>query len=52
MSQYDLAKAIGCTVQSVSNWESGRNQPSLRLLQQMYDALGVRASFERSGGGS
>ena len=36
-SQQDLAKAIGVSRQTISNWENGREEPKLKLSQ--YKAL-------------
>ncbi len=37
----DVAGLIGCTRQAVSNWESGRREPSGRFLQAYTEALQV-----------
>ncbi|WP_231663993.1 helix-turn-helix transcriptional regulator [Pseudanabaena sp. 'Roaring Creek'] len=36
-SQQDLAKAVGVSRQTISNWENGREEPKLKLWQ--YKAL-------------
>lgn len=36
-SQQELAKAIGVSRQTISNWENGREEPKLKLSQ--YKAL-------------
>lgn len=36
-SQQDLAKALGVSRQTISNWENGREEPKLKLHQ--YKAL-------------
>ncbi len=41
LSQDDLASAIFVTRQTVSNYETGRSNPDLDMLQKIADALGV-----------
>ena len=41
MSQTELAKAVGVSADSVSNWESGEYMPSLRTSIVLADVLGV-----------
>lgn len=41
LSQERLAEIIGVTTMSISNYESGRNDPSARVLVAMAKALNV-----------
>lgn len=41
LSQSALAAAIGVSAMSVSNYESGRNDPSAKAMLGMADVLGV-----------
>ena len=41
MQQADLAKAVGCHVQTISSWENGFRNPSKASLQRLAEALGV-----------
>lgn len=45
MSQVDLAKILGVTKQSVSNWENDNIQPSIEMLSKIADALGVTTDY-------
>ena len=45
MSQVELAKSLGVTKQSVSNWENENIQPSVEMLSRLADALSVSADF-------
>ncbi len=47
MSQYGLAKALGCTPQTIFNWEHGRNVPSLGMLDSLHEFCDVRELEER-----
>ena len=35
-SQYALARELGCTPQTVQNWEHGRTRPSLDMLDKIH----------------
>jgi transcriptional regulator with XRE-family HTH domain len=51
LTQRALATRIGVTTLSVSNWETGRNEPSARQLRAVAEALGVSMdgiAFERA----
>lgn len=39
-SQWELATAIGTRENNVSNWETGRNRPSLRFYEKMAGLFG------------
>lgn len=41
LSQVDLAKALGVTKQSVSNWENNNIQPSIDMLIRLSDFFSV-----------
>ena len=43
-SQQELAKAVGVSRQTISNWENGREEPKLKLSQ--YKALCVALGLE------
>ena len=45
ISQVELAKTIGVTKQSVSNWENDNIQPSIEMLCRIADALSVTADY-------
>ncbi len=45
ISQVELAKALGVTKQSVSNWENDNIQPSVDMLARIADALSVSADY-------
>ena len=40
-STYDLAKYSGVKQSTISSWSSGRNQPSIKNLEKICDALGI-----------
>lgn len=40
-SQAELAKMLGVTCGSVSQWETGRTHPSVRKLKKLSTILGV-----------
>ena len=44
-NQSELARALGVTPQSVQAWESGRNTPRPKRLQEIAAALGVSAGY-------
>lgn len=41
MTQPDLAKKLGVTVQAISNWEAGRAQPSVKNSKVIAEVFGV-----------
>lgn len=41
LSQVELARLLGVTKQSVSNWENDNIQPSIEMLTRIADALCV-----------
>ena len=41
ITQRVLAARLGYNLSSVSNWERGRNQPSLRHVSDLAEALGL-----------
>lgn len=41
MSQHQLAQAVGVARTTVTMWESGRREPSLRNLRHIGDALRI-----------
>lgn len=41
LSQVDMAKALGVTKQSVSNWENNNIQPSIDMLIRLADFFSV-----------
>lgn len=45
ISQVELAKTLGVTKQSVSNWENDNIQPSVDMLARIADALSVSADY-------
>ncbi|MBP3706048.1 MAG: helix-turn-helix transcriptional regulator [Clostridia bacterium] len=45
MSQVELAKTLGVTKQSVSNWENDNIQPSIEMLVKIADALCVSTDY-------
>lgn len=45
MSQVELAKTLGVTKQSVSNWENDNIQPSIEMLVKIADALSVSTDY-------
>ena len=45
MSQVELAKRIGVTKQSVSNWENDNIQPSIDMLARVADSLSVSTDY-------
>lgn len=48
LTQPELARAIGCSMQSVSNWETGRNVPREgRQAQILEHVAGLRAPIGR-----
>lgn len=45
LSQVDLAKALGVTKQSVSNWENNNIQPSIDMLIRLARFFAVSTDF-------
>lgn len=45
MSQVELAKKIGVSKQSLSNWENDNIQPSIEMLTRLAVTLNVSADF-------
>ncbi len=45
ISQVELAKCLGVTKQSVSNWENENIQPSIEMLSKIADALSVTTDY-------
>lgn len=45
ISQVELAKILGVTKQSVSNWENDNIQPSVEMLSKIADALNVTTDY-------
>ncbi len=45
MSQVELAKLLGVTKQSVSNWENDNIQPSVEMLVKIAAALSVSTDY-------
>lgn len=45
MTQSDLAKILGRSVQTISNWENQINLPSLETLDMLCDALHVSSDY-------
>lgn len=45
ISQVELAKILGVTKQSVSNWENENIQPSIDMLSKIADALSVTTDY-------
>ena len=45
ISQVELAKRLGVTKQSVSNWENDNIQPSIEMLSRIADVLTVSTDY-------
>ena len=45
MSQVDLARSLGVTKQSVSNWENDNIQPSIEMLVKIARTFNVSTDF-------
>lgn len=45
ISQVELAKKLGVTKQSVSNWENDNIQPSVEMLSKIADELNVTTDY-------
>lgn len=44
-SQVELAKRLGLTKQTVSNWENDNIQPSIEMLMRLSKAYGVSTDY-------
>ena len=42
ITQVELAKKLGVTKQSVSNWENGNIQPSVEMITKISEVLNVK----------
>ena len=47
MSQVELARRLGVTKQSVSNWENDNIQPSIEMLKKLADIFSVSTDYLR-----
>lgn len=45
MSQVNLAKRVGVTKQSVSNWENDNIQPSIEMLMKLAEVFSVSTDY-------
>ena len=45
MSQVDLARLLGVTKQSVSNWENDNIQPSIEMLKKLAAVFAVSTDY-------
>ena len=45
MSQVELARRLGVTKQSVSNWENDNIQPSIEMLKKLADIFSVSTEY-------
>ena len=45
LSQVDLAKALGVTKQSISNWENNNIQPSIDMLIRLAQFFSVSTDY-------
>ena len=45
LSQVELAKRLGVTKQSVSNWENDNIQPSIEMLKQLAQVFSVSTDY-------
>ena len=45
MSQVDLAKIVGVTKQSISNWENDNIQPSIEMLKKLASVFSVSTDY-------
>lgn len=45
MTQQDLAKSIGVTTNTVSNWEIGRFEPTSSRLKQLSEVFGCSVDY-------
>lgn len=50
IQQKDLAERIGVTAPQLSRWESGVNAPSITVIQNICDALGINIADFFGGG--
>ncbi|MBI3974338.1 MAG: helix-turn-helix transcriptional regulator [Chloroflexi bacterium] len=42
LTQRELAGKVGVSWQTISDWENGRNEPRVKHLKALCEALGVR----------
>ena len=49
LTQSELAKKLGVTDRSISNWENGKNMPDLSLFKPLCDILGITINELMSG---
>lgn len=45
LSQVELARILGVTKQSVSNWKNDNIQPSIEMLKKIAQTFGVSADY-------
>ena len=45
LSQVDLARLLGVTKQSVSNWENDNIQPSIEMLKKLAEVFSVSTDY-------
>lgn len=45
IKQYDLAKLIGLTQQTISSYEKGKNKPSIDILRRLAEELDVSSDY-------
>ena len=51
ISQEKLAKQIGVTRASITNWEKGTTYPSIDIILQVCDVLGVNLKIKEKNNG-
>lgn len=49
MTQNELAKKLGVTNRSISNWETGKNMPDLSLFKPLCEILNITINELLSG---
>ena len=45
LDQKEMAKILGVTYQTVSNWENGKTEPSLTQLRKISELSGIPMDF-------
>ncbi len=45
LSQVEAGKVCGCGATTVSNWEQGRQKPTIEQAQRLADRLGLTLDF-------